>query len=105
MCEYQKGVRTRKFVCIREVSAVKRRMYWKGVRILVDLYSWLLLLAFSLTESFLNMNIFFIFLGGSGATTRRVPQGENAILRSSLLNFYERNSIGNGGCFNIAIGK
>jgi hypothetical protein len=52
-----------------------------------------------------NMNIFFIFLGGSGATTRRVPQGENTNLRCTMFDFYQTNSIGNGGCFNIAIGK
>jgi hypothetical protein len=51
------------------------------------------------------MNIFFIFLGGSGATTRIAPNGENGNLRDQLAAFYNTNSIGNGGCYNIAFGK
>ncbi|CAB3986525.1 Hypothetical predicted protein [Paramuricea clavata] len=42
--------------------------------------------------------------GGTGAATTRVPQGENGFLRTAVFTFYETNSIGNGGCFNVVLG-
>jgi hypothetical protein len=51
------------------------------------------------------MNIFFIFPGGKGAFVKPVPSREIFLQRARLVRFYKKHSIGNGGCFNVKLGK
>jgi hypothetical protein len=49
------------------------------------------------------MNIFFIFLGGTGTKIMMVPATENHKQGGLLGNFYKRYSIGIGDCFDVRV--
>jgi hypothetical protein len=47
------------------------------------------------------MNILFIFPGGAGAKIMMVPAGENSKQGGLLSNFYYKEDISTGDCYNV----